>query len=101
MRISVVQYSVMFIRGNGVTRRTQKVIHAIQGDDNGHVVLASVCVSLFYYVIDTGSIRPRCVCVSLFYVIDTGSIGSRARIEMGVTYLPFALAQTLAMPIYP
>jgi len=27
-------------------------------------------------------------CVSLFYVIDTGSIGSRARIEMGVTYLP-------------
>jgi hypothetical protein len=41
------------------------------------------------------------VCVSLFYVIDTGSIGSRARIEMGVTYLPFALAQTLAMPIYP
>jgi len=42
-----------------------------------------------------------CLCVSLFYVIDTGSIGSRARIEMGVTYLPFALAQTLAMPIYP
>ena len=29
-----IQYSVMFIRGNGVTRRTQKVI---QGDDNGHV----------------------------------------------------------------
>ena len=28
------------------------------------------------------------LCVSLFYVIDTGSIGSRARIEMGVTYLP-------------
>jgi hypothetical protein len=28
------------------------------------------------------------VCVSLFYVIDTGSIGSRARYEMGVTYLP-------------
>jgi len=27
------------------------------------------------------------VCVSLFYVIDTGSIGSRARYEMGVTYL--------------
>ena len=42
-----------------------------------------------------------CVCVSLFYVIDTGSIGSRARIEMGVTYLPFAFAQTLAMQIYP
>ena len=41
------------------------------------------------------------VCVSLFYVIDTGSIGSRARIEMGVTYLPSAFAQTLAMPIYP
>jgi hypothetical protein len=30
-----------------------------------------------------------CVCVSLFYVIDTGSIGSRARYEMGVAYLPF------------
>ncbi len=29
------------------------------------------------------------MCVSLFYVIDTGSIGPRARIEMGVTYLPF------------
>jgi len=43
----------------------------------------------------------RRVCVSLFYVIDTGSIGSRARIEMGVTYLPSAFAQTLAMPIYP
>ncbi len=33
------------------------------------------------------------VCVSLFYVIDTGSIGSRARIEMGVTYLPSASIQ--------
>ena len=31
-------------------------------------------------------------CVSLFYVIDTGSIGSRARIEMGVTYLPFTVS---------
>ena len=41
------------------------------------------------------------VCVSVLYVIDTGSIRPRARIEMGVTYLPFALAQTLAMPIYP
>ncbi len=30
--------------------------------------------------------------VSLFYVIDTGSIGSRARIEMGVTYLPFTVS---------
>ena len=96
-----------------------------------------MCVSLFY-VIDTGSIGSRAriemgvtylpftvssdagcadlplpllgapvsqhrgsVCVSLFYVIDTGSIGSRARIEMGVTYLPSAFAQTLAMPIYP
>ena len=29
-----IQYSVMFIRGNGVTLRTQKVI---QGGDNGHV----------------------------------------------------------------
>jgi hypothetical protein len=29
-----IQYSVMVIRGNGVTLRTQKVI---QGDDNGHV----------------------------------------------------------------
>ncbi len=28
------------------------------------------------------------MCVSLFYVIDTGSIGSRARYEMGVAYLP-------------
>jgi hypothetical protein len=31
------------------------------------------------------------VCVSLFYVIDTGSIRTRARIkvtELGVTYLP-------------
>ena len=50
-----------------------------------------------------GDMRWRCglriVCVSLFYVIDTGSIGPRARIEMGVTYLPFALAQTLAMPM--
>ena len=76
MRISVVQYSVMFIRGNGVTRRTQKVIHAIQGDDNGHVVLASVCVSLFYYVIDTGSIRPRCACaivpVRILYSVFSG-----------------------------
>jgi hypothetical protein len=33
-----------------------------------------------------------CVCVSLFYVIDTGSIGPRARIEMGVTYLPFTIS---------
>ena len=32
------------------------------------------------------------MCVSLFYVIDTGSIGSRARIEMGVTYLPFTVS---------
>jgi len=33
------------------------------------------------------------VCVSLFYVIDTGSIGSRAgRVaELGVTYLPFTI----------
>ena len=29
-----IQYSVMLIRGNGVTLRTQKVI---QGGDNGHV----------------------------------------------------------------
>ncbi len=29
-----IQYSVMVIRGNGVTLRTQKVI---QGGDNGHV----------------------------------------------------------------
>ena len=32
------------------------------------------------------------MCVSLFYVIDTGSIGSRARYEMGVTYLPFTVS---------
>jgi hypothetical protein len=33
-------------------------------------------------------------CVSLFYVIDTGSIGSRAgRVaELGVTYLPFTIS---------
>ena len=34
-------------------------------------------------------------CVSLFYVIDTGSIRPRARIpgtELGVTYLPFAFS---------
>ena len=30
----IIQYSVMLIRGNGVTLRTQKVI---QGGDNGHV----------------------------------------------------------------
>ena len=45
-----IQYSVMFIRGNGVTRRTQKVI---QGGDNGHVgrpcevSLAPPCPELF------------------------------------------------------
>ena len=38
-------------------------------------------------------LKSLCVCVSLFYVIDTGSIGSRARIEMGVTYLPSASIQ--------
>jgi len=48
----------------------------------------------------------QCVCVSLFYVIDTGSKpkapGPDPRgTEMGVTYLPSAFAQTLAMPIYP
>ena len=34
------------------------------------------------------------MCVSLFYVIDTGSIGSRpSRVaKLGVTYLPFALS---------
>ena len=34
------------------------------------------------------------MCVSLFYVIDTGSIGSRAgRVaELGVTYLPFTIS---------
>ena len=37
-------------------------------------------------------VRYLLVCVSLFYVIDTGSIGSRARIEMGVTYLPFTVS---------
>ena len=31
---SVIQYSVICLRGNGVILRTQKVI---QGDDNGHV----------------------------------------------------------------
>ena len=45
-----IQYSVMFIRGNGVTLRTQKVI---QGGDNGHVgrpcevSLAPPCPELF------------------------------------------------------
>ena len=33
-----------------------------------------------------------CVCVSLFYVIDTGSIRPRARTELEVTYLPFAFS---------
>ena len=34
------------------------------------------------------------MCVSLFYVIDTGSIGSRASrvAKLGVTYLPFAFS---------
>ena len=49
--------------------------------------------------------NPESVCVSLFYVIDTGSIkapGPDPRgTEMGVTYLPPPLAQTLTMPIYP
>jgi hypothetical protein len=45
-----IQYSVMFIRGNGVTLRTQKVI---QGGDNSHVgrpcevSLAPPCPELF------------------------------------------------------
>jgi hypothetical protein len=40
-----IQYSVMLIRGNGVTLRTQKVI---QGGDNGHVgrPVRQVCVCL-------------------------------------------------------
>ncbi len=45
------------------------------------------------------------VCVSLFYVIDTGSIRPRARIpgepNWGLPIYPPPLAQTLAMPIYP
>ena len=44
--------------------------------------------------------RPT-VCVSLFYVIDTGSIGSRARHHVtgwGLPIYPSPLAQTLAMP---
>jgi len=43
-------------------------------------------------------------CVSLFYVIDTGSIGSRTRHHVtgwGLPIYPPPLAQTLAMPIYP
>jgi hypothetical protein len=32
-----------------------------------------------------------CVCVSLFYVIDTGSIGSRARYEMGCVSLFYVI----------
>ena len=42
------------------------------------------------------------MCVSLFYVIDTGSIGSRARCELGVTYLPSAFssdAGSAALPL--
>jgi len=46
-----------------------------------------------------------CVCVSLFYVIDTGSIRPRARIlegpRWGLPIYPSPLAQTLAVPIYP
>jgi hypothetical protein len=45
------------------------------------------------------------VCVSLFYVIDTGSIRPRARIpgepNWGLPIFPSLLAQTLAVPIYP
>jgi hypothetical protein len=46
------------------------------------------------------------LCVSLFYVIDTGSIRPRARIkarvtELGVTYLPFALSSDASCATYP
>ena len=45
------------------------------------------------------------MCVSLFYVIDTGSIRPRARILGGPSWrlliYPSLLAQTLAVPIYP
>ena len=51
------------------------------------------------------SIIINLVCVSLFYVIDTGSIRPRARIpgepNWGLPIYPPPLAQTLAMPIYP
>ena len=42
---------------------------------------------------------PIIVCVSLFYVIDTGSIRPRARIppSWGLPIYPPPLAQTLAM----
>jgi hypothetical protein len=44
------------------------------------------------------------VCVSLFYVIDTGSIRPRARIrvtELGVTYLPFTFSSDSGYATYP
>jgi len=60
---SSIQYSVMFVRGNGVIRRTQKVI---QGDDNGHV--GRPCeVSL------PGGKRARCV---WFSVASPGPAGN-------------------------
>ena len=36
------------------------------------------------------------MCVSLFYVIDTGSIVSSRVAKLGVTYLPSALSRFLA-----
>ena len=43
-------------------------------------------------------------CVSLFYVIDTGSIGSRIpppRDRLGVTYLPFTISSDAAYADLP
>jgi hypothetical protein len=44
---------------------------------------------------DANNLRNVNVCVSLFYVIDTGSIRPRARIpgtELGVAYLPSTIS---------
>ena len=44
------------------------------------------------------------MCVSLFYVIDTGSIRPRARIrvtELGVTYLPFTFSSDAVYAYLP
>ena len=44
------------------------------------------------------------MCVSLFYVIDTGSIRPRARIrvtELGVTYLPSTFSSDTGYATYP
>ena len=54
------------------------------------------CANFFWYQLHGFQNLPTkklvLQCVSLFYVIDTGSIGSRARYEMGVAYLPSTIS---------